>query len=49
MEKFSWIQGRGMEDKTEIERFSIGDGNNHNLKTKLVKDCIVILLVVLTA
>lgn len=30
------------------ERFNIGDGNNHNLKTKLIKDCDIILLLVLT-
>lgn len=25
-------------------RFTIRDGNNHNLKTKLIKDCVVILI-----
>lgn len=49
MGKFSWIQGRGLEDRTEMsEKFNIWDGYNHNLKTKLIKDCDVILLLVLT-
>lgn len=26
------------------ERFTVGDGSNHSLKTKLIKDCVVILL-----
>lgn len=27
------------------KRFNIRDGNNHNLKAKAVKDCVVILLI----
>lgn len=30
--------------KQRLSRFSIRDGNNNNLKTELIKDCVLILI-----